>query len=147
MQSRYTLYKFTYGYGEGVLRCMPSLDSQYRKEKFMTSVVIVEREGCSDCANANDLLERIQQERRDLTVRHVQAADPLGRTIIAELSAVEVPVVLVNGHYVAQGAISESLLRERIGSTGHAVDDRTPEYRSKRPHDQDHHCDACNEMS
>lgn len=84
----------------------------------MTDILIVEREGCVDCANANDLFARLQREGVSLNVRHVKSDEPVGRRIIEEIAAVEVPIVLVAGHYFAQGAIDEGKLRQRIAQAG-----------------------------
>ena len=87
----------------------------------MTAITIIEREGCVDCANANDLLNRLQQEDPAVLVRHIASDEPVARRIIDAVHAREVPVVLVDDAYFAQGAIDEQELRTRLAAAATAT--------------------------
>ena len=81
----------------------------------MTEVVLLTKEDCAFCAQAKDVLARLQPEF-DLRLREVPLESDEGKALAAGSGALFPPVLVLNGRPLFYGRLSEKRLRKALGS-------------------------------
>lgn len=69
---------------------------------------------CAHCETVRALLIRVQTDRQDVAVEEIDATSPLGLRLSIEHGVLVMPGVIVNGRFLAMGAVTEAALRQEL---------------------------------
>ena len=82
------------------------------------NMTLVTKEGCVHCAQAKEILKKIQPEYPELVVEEIDMTTPQGQELISKYGIMSSPGIIINGELFAMGGTTEKDLREKFTELG-----------------------------
>lgn len=80
----------------------------------MIKLQLLTAPGCSHCAQAKAVLEKVKKDYPDLQVKEIDMTTPEGQEMVTKYQIMSSPGVVINGELFSTGGLDEKKLREKL---------------------------------